>query len=140
MNEPPVPSLTDVLSPTVTEVPSSPMLWSTPASIVIFRDSLIQMTWSPLLYSVSSESLELHMASRKPCATLTFKGSSSDAKGQSPEPRQLIPRSRGRSPPLYRGLRDVEAGAATDKENNVLKTAMKVMNFMSAVAVMECVW
>jgi len=135
---PPVPILTDALSPTVTEV--SPTLSSTPALIVISRDSLMQMTWSPLLYCVSFESVELHMPSRRPCATLMVKGSSSDAKGQSPEPRQLIPKSRGRSPLLWRGLGDVEVGAASKRENNVLMAARKVLYFIFADAVLENVW
>jgi hypothetical protein len=71
------------------------------------------------------------MASRSPCAMFTFSGSSNEAKGQSPEPRQLIPRSRGRMLRLYGEIGD---GTAVERGRRVLRRAVKVRDFMTANA------
>jgi hypothetical protein len=79
------------------------------------------------------------MASRRPWATFTGSGSSKVARGQRPEPRQLIPKSRGRTSRLYREIGFVEEGAAAERVNSMLMAVMKVVDFMFADARVGCV-
>jgi hypothetical protein len=61
----------------------------------------------------------------------TFNGSSKEARGQSPEPRQLIPRSRGRRLRLYG---EIGEGTAVVRGRRMPRKVVKVRDFMAADA------
>lgn len=61
----------------------------------------------------------------------TFNGSSNEARGQSPEPQQLIPRSQGRMLRLYG---ETGEGTAVEMGRKMLRRVMKVRDFMTASA------